>query len=229
MEENKNQKSIDGGLATEVFFWAQALAVSLVVLVLINLFFFRMTGVVGSSMYPTLEQSDRVLIRVIGYDEPKRGDIVVVNAPMYEQGPLVKRIIGVGGDVIDIDKNTGAVYINGEEQYEPYISELIRKRMLLTDTLSTETLRIFLMLRKPVNAPATAPKITLTVLLSAFVSLDIFIPSFKEKDISKQKITPIMSGNICVTADDMTSAKTSKNELYVSADAAFPDKEIIKV
>ena len=51
----------------------------------------------------------------------------------------------------------------------------------------------------------------------------------KEKDISKQKITPIMSGNICVTADDMTSAKTSKNELYVSADAAFPDKEIIKV
>ena len=128
MEENKNQKGIDGGVATEVFFWAQALAVSLVVLVIINLFFFRMTGVVGGSMIPTLHEKDRVLVRVIGYNNPQRGDIVVVNAPQYEQGPLVKRIIGVGGDVIDIDKYTGAVYINGEEQYEPYISELIRNR-----------------------------------------------------------------------------------------------------
>ena len=128
MEENRNQKSTDGGVATEIFFWAQALAFTLVVLVIINLFFFRMTGVVGGSMNPTLEEKDRVLVRVIGYDDPQRGDIVVVNAPMYEQGPLVKRIIGVGGDVIDIDKDTGAVYINGEEQYEPYISELIRKR-----------------------------------------------------------------------------------------------------
>ena len=128
MEENKNQKGMDGGVATEVFFWAQALAVSLVVLVIINLFFFRMTGVVGGSMIPTLHEKDRVLVRVIGYNNPQRGDIVVVNAPQYEQGPLVKRIIGVGGDVIDIDKYTGAVYINGEEQYEPYISELIRNR-----------------------------------------------------------------------------------------------------
>ena len=128
MEENKNQKGMDGGVATEVFFWAQALAVSLVVLVIINLFFFRMTGVVGGSMIPTLHEKDRVLVRVIGYNNPQHGDIVVVNAPQYEQGPLVKRIIGVGGDVIDIDKYTGAVYINGEEQYEPYISELIRNR-----------------------------------------------------------------------------------------------------
>ncbi|MBQ2865471.1 MAG: signal peptidase I [Clostridia bacterium] len=128
MEENKKQKNKDGGLATEAFFWAQALAVSLVVLIIVNIFFFRMSGVMGGSMEPTLHETDRVLLRVIGYSEPQRGDIVVVSAPQYKQGPLVKRIIAVGGDVIDIDAVTGEVYINGELQYEPYISELIRKR-----------------------------------------------------------------------------------------------------
>ncbi|MBO7276211.1 MAG: signal peptidase I [Clostridia bacterium] len=128
MEENKKTETKDGGAVSEAFFWAQALAMSLVILVIINIFFFRMSGVSGTSMVPTLDEKDRVLLRVIGYNEPERGDVVVVTAPLFEKGPLVKRIIGVGGDVIDIDRNTGAVYINGEEQYEPYISELIRNR-----------------------------------------------------------------------------------------------------
>ena len=122
----KNTKtSSSSKLVTELFFWAQALVISLVVLVLVNIFFFRISGVVGSSMYPTLHEGDRVLLRVIGY-KPQRGDIVVVVAPAYDEGaPLVKRVIAVGGDVIDIDRATGAVTVNGTELSEPYINEMI--------------------------------------------------------------------------------------------------------
>lgn len=126
MEEKIKTKSIDGGIVTELFFWAQALAMSLVALVIINIFFFRMSGVVGSSMVPTLNEADRVLLRIIGYDDPQRGDIVVVSAPQFDEDPLVKRIIAVGGDELDIDSATGSVSINGVVQYEPYINELIR-------------------------------------------------------------------------------------------------------
>lgn len=125
-EESKTRKNVQEKTATELFFWAQALVFSLVVLVVINIFFFRISGVVGSSMYPTLHEGDRVIMRVINY-KPQRGDIVVVVAPEYDDGaPLVKRIIAVGGDVIDINSATGAVTVNGEELYEPYINELIR-------------------------------------------------------------------------------------------------------
>lgn len=123
-EANKNPAP--SKLAVELFFWAQALVVSLIVLVIINVFFFRISGVVGSSMYPTLHGKDRVIMRVVGYNEPKRGDIVVVIAPEYDDGaPLVKRIIAVGGDVLDIDRATGTVTVNGEILDEPYINEMI--------------------------------------------------------------------------------------------------------
>lgn len=117
---NKNENKF----VSELFFWAQALVLSLVVLVLFNVFFFRISGVVGSSMEPTLQNGDRVALRIIGYSQPQRGDIVVVQAPLFDSDPLVKRIIAVGGDEITIDI-MGQLYINGELQYEPYILEEI--------------------------------------------------------------------------------------------------------
>ena len=126
MNKSKTRTTSENGskFATELFFWAQALVLSLVVLVLFNVFFFRISGVVGSSMEPTLQNGDRILLRVIGYSAPQRGDIVVVQAPEFDDEPLVKRIIAVAGDEININ-NLGDVYINGELQYEPYVLETI--------------------------------------------------------------------------------------------------------
>ena len=129
MKEKKNVDKSEGKFATELFFWAQALVLSLVVLVLFNVFFFRVSSVVGSSMEPTLQNGDRVFLRIIGYTEPKRGDIVVIQAPEFDDDPIVKRIIAVGGDEIKIDF-FGNVYINGEVQYEPYILETISPNSL---------------------------------------------------------------------------------------------------
>ena len=83
----------------------------------------RMTVVDGSSMENTLMNQEYLLVNDFSYT-PKRGDIVVVNDPskpsIYSK-PLVKRVIGIAGDTIEI-KN-GVLYLNGEVQDEEYIKE----------------------------------------------------------------------------------------------------------
>ena len=66
-QTKQNEKNT---LAGELFFWAQALTVALAVLVCVNTFFFRLSGVVGQSMENTLHQGDQLILQVIGYDQP---------------------------------------------------------------------------------------------------------------------------------------------------------------
>ena len=110
---------------TDLFYWAEALVFALTFLVLLSVFFVRFSGVDGSSMLPTLVDNDQVLVQIVGYDEPERGDIVVVYAPYFENEPLVKRVIAKGGDIVDIDPDSGMVSVNGEQLVEPYINETI--------------------------------------------------------------------------------------------------------
>lgn len=112
------------GFVVDLFDWAEALVYALSLLVLICAFFVRLSGVVGSSMYPTLHNGDQLMLTSIGYDEPERGDIVVLMSDSFGDKPLVKRVIGIGGDIINIDQNTNTVSVNGENLYEPYISPL---------------------------------------------------------------------------------------------------------
>ena len=112
--------------ASEIYFWAKTLSVALVILILVNTFFLRLSSVSGSSMYPTLANMDQLLLQVAGYNTQRnpaqRGDIVVVISEEYGSGiPLVKRIIGVAGDVIDITEE-GDITVNGTVLQEPYIS-----------------------------------------------------------------------------------------------------------
>ena len=120
-EDKKTENKEKTSAALELFGWAQSLIWALLVLVLISSFFVRISGVSGDSMYPTLHNFDRVLIR-LNYDEPQRGDMVVVMAPHYDDEPLVKRIIGVAGDEIIVEDG-GDVWVNGEHMMETYINE----------------------------------------------------------------------------------------------------------
>lgn len=77
----------------------------------------------GISMKPTLQDRSIVVMRRVGADKPSRGDIVVFRSDTYNNGEnLIKRVIAIGGDTIDIDSDTGVVYINGEQIDEPYIN-----------------------------------------------------------------------------------------------------------
>lgn len=88
------------------------------------MFFFRLVTVDGDSMYPTLCNQDQVIMLCGSwYYEPAAGDIVVARAPDFSSEPLVKRIVAVEGDTVDIDFVSGTVSVNGQVLSEEYIPE----------------------------------------------------------------------------------------------------------
>ncbi len=104
-----------------VFEIFEAVIAALVVITILFTFAFRVVNVDGSSMKPTLHNKDKIVVSTVGY-EPQRGDIVVISETENMNEPLVKRIIAVGGDTVDINFTTGVVTVNGNE--ENYTHEL---------------------------------------------------------------------------------------------------------
>ena len=104
-----------------LFEWYDSLVFALAVIVLFFVFAVRIITVSGVSMQPTLYGGDRVAVQSMLYT-PQRGDVVVVDGYINYGDPLVKRIIALGGDTVDINFETGAVTLNGAVLEEPYIS-----------------------------------------------------------------------------------------------------------
>jgi signal peptidase I len=76
------------------------------------------------SMVPTLEVGDRILANkfIYHFTEPERGDIVVFDSVDKEDDQtLVKRVVGVAGDEIQVEG--GVLFVNGEAQDEPYLNQ----------------------------------------------------------------------------------------------------------
>lgn len=83
---------------------------------------FRVIGVEGTSMMPTLHDGDWVAVSGISMNI-KKGDIVIITQPWERNVPIVKRVVAKGGDTVDIDFDIGEVFVNGEKLSEPYIDE----------------------------------------------------------------------------------------------------------
>ncbi len=79
----------------------------------------------GPSMEPSFYTSQRVIVSRVNFmlADPERGDILVFQSPDNPgiSPPLIKRVIGLPGETVDIHDNH--VYINGNELDEPYINE----------------------------------------------------------------------------------------------------------
>lgn len=97
----------------EVF---EAGVAALVVVTVLFLFCFRVFSVDGPSMKPTLQPEDRVVVSNIGY-KAQQGDIVVLSGTDGNQKPIIKRVIAVAGDVVDINFTSGVVTVNGKEEH----------------------------------------------------------------------------------------------------------------
>ncbi len=93
---------------------------STVTVMFVLVFFFRFATVVGSSMEPTLQDADRIII-TNATSNYEYGDIVVIHRA--DEVSIIKRVIAVEGDVVDIDFETGDVIVNNEVLSEDYIAE----------------------------------------------------------------------------------------------------------
>ena len=93
-----------------------------IVVFLVFALLFRTVGVDGNSMRPTLNDKDTVAVAGAVTDF-EYGDIVIINQPWRRNVPIIKRVIAVGGDTINIDFRRHEVYVNGVKLDEPYILE----------------------------------------------------------------------------------------------------------
>lgn len=109
----------------DLYEWVQSLVGFVLVVVAIFTFVIRMMGVDGHSMLNTLQHGDRLLVvNSMLYHDYKYGDIVILRKNgVFDDDPIVKRVIAVEGQTVDIDFAEGIVYVDGEALEEDYIRE----------------------------------------------------------------------------------------------------------
>lgn len=121
MDNNKNN------LLASIYDWIETVVIAVSVVAVLFSFVFRIVNVDGDSMNNTLVDSDKLLISDVFY-EPKVGDIVIISRSnaydtQQDQEPLIKRVIATEGQIVDIDFETGSVYVDGVLLQEDYIKE----------------------------------------------------------------------------------------------------------
>ncbi len=127
MEIEKNENSVEiekkEPWQKRLFKDCKELVYILVIFMLVYVLCFRMVVVVGDSMYDSLVDGDRLLIvSNTLYKNPQAGDIIVASKDSFREGEcIIKRIIATEGQVVDIDGQTGTVYVDGVALDEPYI------------------------------------------------------------------------------------------------------------
>jgi signal peptidase I len=77
----------------------------------------------SESMNPTLEVGDRVFVNkfVYRFSEPERDDIIVFRSAEGGNEDLIKRVVGLPGDNIEV--RDGVLFVNGEHREEPYLNK----------------------------------------------------------------------------------------------------------
>ena len=110
MNENVKAEKAPRSVRSDIYDWLQCIVMAIVICVLFFSFIVRLVDVVGSSMYPTLENGDKILVSNLFYT-PKQGDIIV-----FRHGGkiLVKRIVAVGGDTVSLNDQDGSFAVNQE-------------------------------------------------------------------------------------------------------------------
>lgn len=100
--------------------WILPILCAFLLAFLIRKFVFFKVKVPTGSMLPTVQLEDQIFVtRIYKPSQISRGNILVFEKP-NEKDYLLKRVIGMPGDNIDI-KDNGDIYINGEKLDEPYV------------------------------------------------------------------------------------------------------------
>ena len=113
--------------------WGKSLGLALVLFLVIRTFLLQSFYISSGSMEPTLLVGDVLMVnkaaygaripgtaaRLPGWDEPSRGEIVIFRPEHDPETDVVKRIVGVPGDTLEMRDRR--LYVNGERQEERYV------------------------------------------------------------------------------------------------------------
>ncbi|MBI5100636.1 MAG: signal peptidase I [Nitrospirae bacterium] len=122
----------------------EAVVIAFLIALVIRTFLIQAFKIPSGSMLSTLQIGDHILVnkivygtpvdipftdinlfRMPGFKAPQRGDIVVFKYPEDPKRDFIKRVIGVGGDVIE--SRDKVVYVNGKKLVEPYVQHVDEK------------------------------------------------------------------------------------------------------
>ena len=115
------QVSQNGTAKNEVWEWIKALGIAIILALVIRSFLFAPFLVDGSSMMPTLENGERLIVNKLVYrlHGPEHGDIIVFHAS--ETKDYIKRVIATEGETVEMKQDQ--LYINDKPVDEPYLRE----------------------------------------------------------------------------------------------------------
>ena len=96
---------------------------AIIIALLINLFLAQATRVYGQSMEPNLHTDERLIIEKVSYKvhPPDRHDIIVLKVRDDAKELLIKRVIGLPGETVEV--RDGNVYVDGQMLDEPYLAQ----------------------------------------------------------------------------------------------------------
>lgn len=115
--------------------YVRSIAPAVLVALAIRAFLFEPFSIPSGSMLPTLDIGDYVIVSKWAYGlrmpftndmlwqaaEPRRGDVIVFEKPFEPREDLIKRVVGLPGDVVTL--RDGVVYVNGEAQPRRLLQE----------------------------------------------------------------------------------------------------------
>lgn len=122
----------------ELIDWIESFVFATFMVLLVFIFLFRTVVVDGGSMEPTLFNEQRLILAHFDYT-PKRGDIIVANAPGINK-TIIKRCIGLSGDKVVIDYASDTVTVNGEVIDESYLGSFTDMRLF--DSIFNDEYRV---------------------------------------------------------------------------------------
>ena len=91
--------------------WLEEIVIALTLVILVFTFLFRVVTVTGESMLPNFVEGQKLIVTNLGHSV-EQGTVVVITNVLNE--PIIKRVIATEGQTVDIDYETGTVYVDGK-------------------------------------------------------------------------------------------------------------------
>ena len=90
----------------------QVIGISALTILILHVYVFQPNEVSGKSMYPYLEDKDRIITEKVTYrlNEPKRGDVIVFKYPLNKNEDFIKRIIALPNEEIELKNSLITIY-----------------------------------------------------------------------------------------------------------------------